>query len=63
MFTDIEGSTRLWERYPDEMATVLARHDQLLRDGIESAGGSVFKTVGDSLCAAFERRQGGRGTA
>jgi predicted ATPase len=31
----------------------LARHDQILRSAIESAGGEVFKTVGDAFCAAF----------
>jgi predicted ATPase/class 3 adenylate cyclase len=53
LFTDIEGSTRLWEQHPDEMASALARHDVLLRSAIESAGGHVFKTVGDSFCAVF----------
>ena len=31
LFTDIEGSTRLWENHPDQMKTDLARHDALLR--------------------------------
>src|SRR4051794_33337316 len=53
LFTDIEGSTRLWELHPDEMPAVIARHDALLRSSIESAGGHVFKTVGDSFCAVF----------
>jgi predicted ATPase/class 3 adenylate cyclase len=53
LFTDIEGSTRLWEKHPGEMALALQRHDELMRSGIESAGGFVFKTVGDSFCAAF----------
>ena len=54
-FTDIEGSTRRWEEHPNEMATALKRHDALMRSAIESAGGYVFKTVGDSFCAAFAR--------
>jgi len=53
LFTDIEGSTRLWEQYPDAMAIVLARHDALLRHVIESCGGYVFKTMGDAFCAVF----------
>ena len=53
LFTDIEGSTRLWEQHPDAMRTALARHDVLLRQSIESSGGFVFKTVGDAFCAAF----------
>ena len=53
LFTDIEGSTRLWELHPDEMPSVIARHDSLMHSSIESAGGHVFKTVGDAFCAVF----------
>lgn len=53
LFTDIEGSTRLWEQHPEAMATALERHDTVMRTVIESAGGYVFKTVGDAFCAAF----------
>jgi predicted ATPase/class 3 adenylate cyclase len=53
LFTDIEGSTRLWEERPDAMRESLARHDALLRSAIENHDGFVFKTVGDSFCAAF----------
>jgi class 3 adenylate cyclase len=54
LFTDIEGSTRLWERHPENMPRVLAQHDDLLRACIESHGGQVFKTIGAAFCAAFE---------
>src|SRR5579872_2961994 len=53
LFTDIEGSTRLWEEQPDTMRLALARHDALLRAAIETNGGTVFKTIGDAFCAAF----------
>src|SRR5437879_1510786 len=53
LFTDIEGSTQRWERYPDAIKAVLARHDAILRKAIESNEGRVFKTVGDAFCAAF----------
>ena len=53
LFSDIEGSTRLWERSPDAMAHALRRHDELMRSAIEGSGGYVFKTVGDAFCAAF----------
>ena len=53
LFTDIEGSTKLWEHNPDAMRPALARHDGLLRQSIEDAGGFVFKTIGDAFCAAF----------
>jgi len=53
LFTDIEGSTKLWERHPDAMKAALARHDALLKQAIEARGGYVFKTIGDAFCAAF----------
>jgi len=59
LFTDVEGSTRLWDAERDAMAAALRRHDEILRDAIEQAGGYVFKTVGDSFCAAFSAARGG----
>src|SRR5947207_580877 len=53
LFTDIEGSTTLWERLPERMRGALARHDLLLREIIEGHNGRVFKTVGDSFFALF----------
>ncbi len=53
LFTDVEGSTKLWEAYPDVMRGSVARHDELIRVAIEAEGGQVFKTIGDAFCAAF----------
>ena len=53
LFTDVEGSTKLWEAYPHAMKSALQRHDDLLREVIEARQGYVFKTVGDAFCAAF----------
>ena len=53
LFTDIEGSTRLWEAHAAAMRAALARHDALLRRCIEDHDGHVFKTGGDAFCAAF----------
>jgi TolB-like protein/class 3 adenylate cyclase/tetratricopeptide (TPR) repeat protein len=53
LFTDIEGSTRLWEAQSEAMATALARHDFVMRRCIEERHGHVFKTVGDAFFAAF----------
>jgi predicted ATPase/class 3 adenylate cyclase len=53
LFTDIEGSTKRWELYPQQMRSALSRHDTLLREAIESSGGYIFKTMGDAFCAAF----------
>ena len=53
LFTDLEGSTRLWEEFPDAMRAALARHDEILRDAVEQRDGHVVKTTGDGLHAAF----------
>ena len=37
LFTDLEGSTRLWEEHPEAMRGALARHDAILRDAVEAA--------------------------
>jgi class 3 adenylate cyclase len=59
LFTDVEGSTRLWDTEREAMAASLRRHDEILRDAIEQAGGYVFKTAGDSFCAAFSAARAG----
>src|ERR1700722_12170894 len=53
LFTDIEGSTRLWEADPDAMREALAAHDDMLRSSVEAHGGWLFKHTGDGVCAAF----------
>src|SRR5262245_9145969 len=53
LFTDVEGSTQLWERERAAMERALARHDQIMRQAIDAYGGHVFKTVGDAFYAAF----------
>src|ERR1700722_12353040 len=53
LFTDIEGSTRLWEADPARMRVALAAHDDVLGSAVEAAGGWVFKHTGDGVCAAF----------
>jgi class 3 adenylate cyclase len=53
LFTDIEGSTRLWEQDASAMRFALSRHDGILRSAVETNGGFVFKTIGDAICAAF----------
>jgi predicted ATPase/class 3 adenylate cyclase len=53
LFTDIEGSTSLWERDSAQMSRALLAHDALVRDAVESHGGTVVKMTGDGLCAAF----------
>ena len=53
LFTDIESSTRLWDRFPDAMLSALGLHDQLLRHAITGAGGQVLMHTGDGFVAAF----------
>jgi predicted ATPase/class 3 adenylate cyclase len=55
LFTDIEGSTALWERHPEAMKSALVVHDEILRATIERHDGAVFATGGDGLSAAFAR--------
>ena len=55
LFTDIEGSTRLWEEQPDVMRAAVARHDELFRAVIEANKGYIFATGGDGFAAAFAR--------
>jgi predicted ATPase/class 3 adenylate cyclase/Tfp pilus assembly protein PilF len=53
LFTDIQGSTPLWEREPEKMAAALHIHNTALRQAIQANGGAVFKIVGDAFQAAF----------
>jgi predicted ATPase/class 3 adenylate cyclase len=53
LFTDIEGSTLLWEQMPEAMRASVTQHRTILRQSIESNGGQVFQILGDSFQAAF----------
>jgi len=53
LFTDIEGSTRLWQADEAAMRAALSRHDDLLRLAIDEHGGVVFSSMGDGFAAAF----------
>ena len=53
LFTDLEGSTRLWEEHPDAMRAALARHDDILRGAVEAHSGQVVKSTGDGIHAVF----------
>jgi TolB-like protein/class 3 adenylate cyclase/Flp pilus assembly protein TadD len=55
LFTDIEGSTRLWETQANAMRVALARHDTLVKHAIGATNGQIFKRGGDSFCAVFRR--------
>lgn len=54
LFTDIEGSTMLAQKFPEKYPAALLKHNSILRDGVESHNGFTFKTIGDAFCCAFE---------
>jgi predicted ATPase/class 3 adenylate cyclase len=54
LFTDIEGSSRLWEREPERMGAALARHDAIIRGAVERHHGTVVKMLGDGVHAHFD---------
>jgi predicted ATPase/class 3 adenylate cyclase len=54
LFTDIEGSSKLWEEHPEAMSAALAHHNALLRRVIEAHRGYIFKLWGDAVYAAFD---------
>ena len=53
LFTDVEGSTQLLERYPTAQPGAIERQRLLLTEAVEASGGVVFETVGDAVYAAF----------
>ena len=53
VFTDVEGSVRLWEADREAMAEASARHNRIVREQIEAAGGSVVTAVGEAFRAVF----------
>ena len=54
LFTDIENSTLLWEKHPEAMKSLLAKHDMLLKEAVEVNHGTIIKTTGDGIHAVFE---------
>jgi predicted ATPase/class 3 adenylate cyclase len=55
LFTDIEGSTQLWETHPEDMKDALAEHDSILQTAIKSNNGHVIKMTGDGIHGVFEK--------
>src|SRR5512140_3239631 len=53
LFTDIEGSTKLAQEYPQEWTALLAVHNDILQRAIKARNGYVYQVVGDSFAAAF----------
>jgi class 3 adenylate cyclase len=53
LFTDVVGSTGMWDRDADAMDRAMTAHDQILYNSITARGGTVFKHTGDGICATF----------
>lgn len=53
LFTDIEGSTRLAQEYPDQWEALRARHNEILQTAADIYKGYIFQIVGDAVCVAF----------
>jgi len=57
MFTDIEGSAKLSQEFPEIYHEALTRHNEILQNAVESNNGFVFKTTGESFCCAFQNAE------
>ncbi|UCC64798.1 MAG: tetratricopeptide repeat protein, partial [Anaerolineae bacterium] len=54
LFTDIQGSTPLWETHREAMLPALLAHNQILEERITSHGGRILELRGDGVKAVFE---------
>ena len=57
LFTDIEGSTHMWDQYPEQSRAAMRRHDELIETAVEQHTGLVVRPrgEGDSRFAVFPR--------
>ena len=57
LFTDVQGSTPLWQRFPQEMRDVMSRHDSILTSAVDANEGMVVRPrgEGDSTFDVFPR--------
>src|SRR5688572_12339726 len=53
LFTDIVGSTEMWERHGDSFLPILQAHNAIIQDAVARFGGFVVKTEGDCYKIAF----------
>src|ERR1051325_7850611 len=63
LFTDIEGSTKLAQQYPDRWEALRARHHAILQSTMNAHNGYVFQIIGDAFCAAFHTVKDGLNAA
>jgi class 3 adenylate cyclase len=56
LFTDLKGSTELYERVGDlEAFSLVQQHFEHLRRAVQEQEGAVIKTIGDAVMASFVR--------
>ncbi len=55
LFTDIEGSTKLAQEFPESLQSALERHNEIMHEAISKYNGFVFEIIGDAFCCAFEK--------
>ncbi len=57
LFTDVEGSTRLWDQFPNEMRAAMVHHDKLIEASVTENAGALVRPrgEGDSRFAVFPR--------
>jgi len=55
LFTDIAGSSALWQQFPQAMRAALAVHDDIVRSAITDHHGTIVKSTGDGFHAAFDQ--------
>jgi len=54
LFTDVEGSSRLWEQEPARMRSAMEHHDAIVKAAVAERRGKVVKMLGDGVHAAFD---------
>src|SRR5437588_11542540 len=57
VLTDVEGSTRLYEQYPEAMQRAMIRHDAIVEQCVKANSGQLIRPrgEGDSRFAVFPR--------
>jgi predicted ATPase/class 3 adenylate cyclase len=59
LFTDIEGSTKLAQAYPDQWESLRERHHSILQAAMDAYNGFVFQVIGDAFCVSFHNVHNG----
>jgi adenylate cyclase len=53
VFTDIKGSTQLWENHQSAMRSAIKQHNEIMRRQLRIIGGYEVKTEGDAFMVSF----------